>query len=118
MGTLPKSGRPEKGIPHASYTQGLSDSTTNDECVVNFTTKLMKPTLATGKLKKGDLLRVGLDSKESITAFDEHGYFCGNIVSTKHQKKMLSCLKNGKDYQAVVLENTGLSCEVRAYGGQ
>jgi hypothetical protein len=118
MGRPPKSGRPEKGIPHSTYTQGIGSDNTNDECVVDFKTKLMKPNLATGKLKKGDILHIGLDDKENIRAFDEYGYFCGNIVSTKHQKKMLSCLKNNRDYQAEVLDNSGLGCEIRVYGGR
>lgn len=115
MGSSPRSVRTERDVPYSKYTGGGS---AEDECNLSFITRLMKPQSATSKLKVGDVLRISIDSKSGIATYNNAGNFCGYISEIAVEKKLLECLKKGKEYQAEVLKKIGESCEVKVYGVQ
>ena len=112
MGSSPRSVRTERDVPYAKYAGGGS---TDDDCNFSFTARLMKPTEATSKLQVGTALRISPDAKDGIATYNNNGDFCGYISETVFEKKLLECLKSGKDYQAQVLKKVGASCEVKVY---
>jgi hypothetical protein len=112
MGSSPRSVRTERDVPYSKYASG---GTAEDECHLSFVTKLMKPSTATAKLQVENILRISVDAKNGIATYDNSGDFCGYITEIAFEKKMLECLKKGKDYQAEVLKKVGESCEVKVY---
>jgi hypothetical protein len=110
-----RSTRTSRDVPHASYTQG---SNSEDECIFSFNSKLKKPTAAVAKLTKGDVLHITLDSKDNIQIFDKSGVLCGYIISSEYQKRLISCIKKSKHYEAKVLKVTAMECEISIYAAK
>lgn len=68
------------------------------------------PVLAT--LSPGDVLLLELASDQGpLQAFTEGGELAGNILS-REQSRLISCILEGFNYQARVLEIDGAECQI------
>ena len=100
------------GLPEHGGTSGQDGSASRDPCDITEVTTLNSPdrtVLAT--LRDADVLVIQLQDGRRLLA--KHGdRVAGSVTSASHAR-ILQCMRQGREYEAVVLSVRGGACQVR-----
>lgn len=102
-----------RGSGKSSGDQSGNSLSANTCSTLAFETPLYSPVPAVvTRLKKGEFLRVELDSKlRTVLAITQTGDVAGTIVGSK-MSSIASCLKNGFVYKGEIIRLSGGNCTI------
>ena len=92
---------------------GRGDTKSSDPCDLHINATLYSPNPdIVYSLKVDDRLFVVLDQNQTIVAMTDQNEPAGTITAISHIDDLLDCLRNGTEYEALVINISGSQVEV------